>query len=202
MTRGGKLYCSNDATLVRGAPAEAWARVAKLVGAGVRGVRGACPGAAVAIHTDLGNHINGGQGIGYVIDWYQNMTDSLATLDPPQSFDMIGLSMYPKYDKGTTFGSIRALTQLAKNFQEKTVYIAETAYPAAGNETQEKGFAPTPQGQLSFLRDVFGALQTALPAGQYAGALWWEGNEAGGYNSLFDADHVARPALLSGFRGA
>ena len=35
---------------------------------------------------------------------------------------------------------------------------------------------------------------------QNGGVLWWEINEHGDYNSLFDTQYVARPALLRGFQ--
>ena len=40
------------------------------------------------------------------------------------------------------------------------------------------------------------------PASSNGGVLWWERDEHGAYNSLFDAHYVARPALLQGFRDA
>ena len=64
------------------------------------------------------------------------------------------------------------------------------------------GFPPTAQGQLGFLRAVRAAMASALPASSNGGVLWWERDEHGTYNSLFDAHYVARPALLQGFRDA
>ena len=46
------------------------------------------------------------------------------------------------------------------------------------------------------------AMASALPASSNGGVLWWERDEHGAYNSLFDAHYVARPALLQGFRDA
>jgi arabinogalactan endo-1,4-beta-galactosidase len=185
---GGRLWCGGDS-------ASSWKRFASLVQAGMRGVRDACAHCEVAIHTDLGNHIHS-RGIGYVIEWHRNLTALTG-----EHADRIGLSMYPQWDGGSTFESIATLAKLAQAFPLQRIYIAETAYPAAGTTpAPERGFPPSAQGQLAFLRAVRSAMASALPDNQNGGALWWEKNEHGAYNSLFDARYVARPALLRGFR--
>lgn len=194
---GGRLWCKGQAP--------GWARLGRLVAEGIRGVRVACPGCRIAIHTDLGNHIAAG-GVGRLVEWYGNLSASLQLPSADggggsrrEEFDMIGLSMYPQYDDGATFDNIRSLATLAAAFPDKEIYVAETAYPAAGPKQPQKGYPATPTGQAQYLQAVFAALQSALPAAQYAGALWWEGGEHGGYNSLFDEDYVARRAALRGF---
>ena len=76
--QGGRLWCVGG-----GPPAAQFARLAGLVAQGIRGVRDACGSVgdaegtcAVAIHTDLGNHIQT-DGIGFVVAWYQNLTRAL-----------------------------------------------------------------------------------------------------------------------------
>ena len=197
--QGGRLWCGGG-----GQPAAQFARLAGLVAEGIRGVRDACDAGtcAVAIHTDLGNHIQT-DGIGFVEAWYQNLTralgsprrETLAAL----SFDLIGLSMYPVWDGGKTMQNVATLGALARAFPRRQIYIAETAYPAAGAARPEKDFPPTPAGQLAFLLAVQNAVANVLPPAQNGGLLWWEGTE-NGWNSLFDAHFVARPALLRGFR--
>ena len=205
----------------------------------------------IAIHTDLGNHIET-DGIEWLGEWYGNLSSallkerqnqdsymypqrlhmrnhsSLSASSPAASstnsasatsnasvvdFDLIGLSMYPKWDKGTTFKSIEALPALAARFPDKHIYIAETAYPAVASAAPapEKAYPATPAGQAAYLSAVFGAMETALApttpggraaapkASQNGGALWWDGSETG-WDSLFAPNGVARPALLTSFQ--
>ena len=134
-----------------------------------------------------------------MVEWHRNLTSLLTS----ERIDRIGLSMYPQWDGGSTFESVAALGALAQAFPSQRIYVAETAYPAAGTAPgPERGFPPTAQGQLGFLRAVRAAMASALPASSNGGVLWWERDEHGAYNSLFDAHYVARPALLQGFRDA
>ena len=175
-----------------------WARFGALVARGIAGARAACQSCEIAIHTDLGNHIGPGEGgIRYVTNWYRNLS---AHLPPPAAFDRIGLSMYPRWDGGTTMQSLAKLGELAAAFPGKAIYIAETAYPAKGNNAPEPGFNATAAGQLDFLQHVRAGLRAAVPAEQVGGVLWWEGSEGGNWQSVFDDDDVARPVLLQGFR--
>jgi arabinogalactan endo-1,4-beta-galactosidase len=184
---GGKLWgCEPD-------QADAWARFASLVDEGIAAVKSACLECDIAIHTDLGNHI-ATDGIIWVQEWYGNLS-----LHLKQEYNRIGLSMYPRWDSGTTFENIPKLGSLAAAFPGKKIYIAETSYPADGDVQPEKHYPSSPNGQLSYLQDVRNAMAQALPAEQNGGVLWWEGNE-NGWNSLFDENFVARPALLQGFK--
>ena len=149
----------------------AWARFGALVGSGIAGVRDACPACEVAIHTDLGNHIQD-RGVGWVVAWYQNLTAAL--LPQGRTFDRIGLSMYPQWDGGDTLANVAHLSALAAAFPTQRVYVAETAYPAEGNQQPEAAFAATPAGQLAFLRAVLAGVAASLPAAQRGGVLWWE----------------------------
>eukprot|EP00928_Gymnodinium_smaydae_P080469 TRINITY_DN64156_c0_g1_i1.p1 TRINITY_DN64156_c0_g1~~TRINITY_DN64156_c0_g1_i1.p1 ORF type:complete len:426 (-),score=53.96 TRINITY_DN64156_c0_g1_i1:74-1192(-) len=176
-----------------------WKRFGKLVAGGIVGAREACATCEIAIHTDLGNHIMS-RGIHFVIEWYNNLTLALkndVAISAAVSFDRIGLSMYPRWDGGRTMQSLAELTQLAKAFPSKKIYIAETAYPAGGAQP-EHNYPATEAGQLSYLQDVLKGLRAAVPEGQRGGVLWWEGKE-GSYTSVFDSQYVARPALLKGF---
>lgn len=207
---GGRLFCKGST------PEADWHRFAELVASGIQGARAACPTTKIAIHTDLGNHIIT-YGIGYVIDWYKNLTANLASgsgLRPPQHFDLIGLSMYPQWDggggggqhggqpkHGKTFESVALLPRLAEAFETsgQRIYIAETAYPAAGPDQPEVNFTATPEGQSRFLQALRAGVADALGPKRNGGVLWWEGYECGGWNSLFDEDCVARPVVLKSF---
>eukprot|EP00040_Diaphanoeca_grandis_P044899 m.14072 g.14072 ORF g.14072 m.14072 type:complete len:385 (+) comp9996_c0_seq1:152-1306(+) len=200
-SQGAQLWCGGEANNA------SWARFGRLVASGIRGVKAACPGCAIAIHTDLGNHIIKA-GISFVVKWYTLLLEHLEphlddqhqpTAPLVTGFDMIGLSMYPTWDDGHTLESIAQLSVLAAAFPTVAIYIAETSYPADGKTQPEHSFPPTPQGQLGFIKAVQNALHSALPAHQNAGYLWWEANEHS-WNSLFDENFVARPALLQGFQ--
>ena len=104
--------------------------------------------------------------------------------------------MYPTWDKGQTLENIAKLPTLAAALGGKRIYIAETAYPAAGDKQPETQFAATPAGQKQFLQAVMAAMEQ-VPGS--CGVLWWEGDEHG-WQALFDENFVARPALLSGFQ--
>ena len=189
----GRLWCDGE----EGA---SWARFARLVAAGIAGSRAACPACAVAVHTDLGQHVRGGAGIDEVVAWYRTLARHLAGHVRGAPFDAIGLSMYPKYDGGATLRSAAALGPLAAAFPAATVYIAETSYPAGGAARPQDlvGFPPSPAGQLAYVHALRATLREALPAAQNGGFLWWEETE-GADDSLFDAHYVARPALRHGF---
>jgi arabinogalactan endo-1,4-beta-galactosidase len=212
---GGRLFCST-------APEADWQRFAALVGAGIGGARSACSTTKIAIHTDLGNHIIT-KGIDYVIDWYTNLTIGLNGAGGGaggggggRHFDLIGLSMYPQWDggggggggkhsgqpkHGKTFESVALLPKLAEAFESsgQRIYIAETAYPAAGPTQPEANFTATPEGQMQYLQALRDAVADALGPQRNGGVLWWEGKECGGWNSLFDEGCVARPVVLSAF---
>ena len=194
---GGRLFCST--------PAADWKRFSSLVAAGIKGARSGCPTTKIAIHTDLGNHIIT-KGIQYVIGWYQNLTKGIGE----ENFDLIGLSMYPQWDgggqhgkpkQGKTFQSVALLPELAKAFEGsgQRIYIAETAYPAAGLQQPEADYPATPAGQGGYLAALRDAVAKALGPERNGGVLWWEGKECGGYNSLFDQGCVARPVVLKSF---
>ena len=97
-----------------------WAAFGRLVTQGIRGVRAACPSAKVAIHTDLGNHIcnpkDGGcdRGTEAVVGWYTSLERALR-VDPggAATFDLLGLSTYPKWSGGTVLRSVARMAALA-----------------------------------------------------------------------------------------
>jgi hypothetical protein len=121
--------------------------------------------------------------------------------------------MYPQWDggggeqhggqpkHGLTFQSVAQLPKLAEAFETlgQRIYIAETAYPAAGPSQPELNFTATPKGQLQYLQALRAAVANALGPKRNGGVLWWEGSECGGWNSLFDDDCVARPVALKAF---
>lgn len=202
----GQLYCSTVDEQTD------WRRFATLVGRGIQGAREGCPSARVAIHTDLGNHIcnpkAGGcvEGIAFTIKWYTQLSSLLTTMN--QRFDLIGLSMYPKWSNGTVLESITELAKLAQAFPSQRIYIAETSYPACcGNSPQPIAAYPvTEEGQLKYIVDVRSKMSSTLGK-QNGGVLWWEGSEAGWgclFGSGFAPDkrpkYVARPALMHGFK--
>ena len=201
---GGQLYCSDGGTA---RPIhEAWATFGRLVAAGVSAVRAASPTSLIAIHT-AGNHIS--PGARYVGDWYANLSTALASHGV--GLDLVGLSLYPKFDGGATFSTVAQLPLLAKRLPATTrIYLAETAYPAVvGNTSRpppEPGYPASEDGQLQFLRDLQSRMASVLGEERNGGVLWWEGGESC-WDCLFGSGYapdptpkfVARPALLRGF---
>ena len=201
---GGRLYCSDDST-VRPIH-EAWATLGRLVAAGVSAVRAASPTSLVAIHT-AGNHIS--PGFQYLGDWYANMSSALASHGV--GYDLVGLSLYPKFDGGATFSSVAQLPQLAQRLPATTrIYLAETAFPAvvanSSKPPPEPGYTASEDGQLNFLRDLQSRMASALGDDRNGGIMWWEGSEScwdclfgSGYAPDTRPKFIARPALLRGF---
>ena len=66
---------------------------------------------------------------------------------------------------------------LAAAFPGVRVYVAETAYAAAGSAAPEPGYPATDAGQLSFVRAVRAAAAASLGE-QNGGVLWGEGGES------------------------
>jgi arabinogalactan endo-1,4-beta-galactosidase len=184
---GGRLWCTENPN---------WGGFAGLVAQGIKAARAACPASKIAIHTDLGNHIcnpaAGGcaKGIASAIQWYSSLQSALRMADATgPHFDMIGLSMYPKWSAGTVLQSIAQLPLLARRFPAQTIYIAETSYPGccSGDPPLQPGYPTTEVGQTAFVVDVRAAMGRALGA-QNGGVLWWEGSEHS-WGSLFGSGY-------------
>jgi arabinogalactan endo-1,4-beta-galactosidase len=146
-----------------------WARNAKLINAGVKGVRDA--GTASGTHPRVMLHIAQPEN---VVPWFD-----AATVAGVLDYDIIGISYYSKW-------SIRSIAQLGitiagvKQRYHADVMVVETAYPFTedsgvsspnllGPDTLIKGYPATPAGQLKYLTDL---TQTVVDSGG-DGVIYW-----------------------------
>jgi len=171
-----------------------WPALGALIGAGIAAAREAAPGAAIAVHTDLGNR--GGRAAEAAEWFYARFAQALpAGVD----YDAIALSYYLKYNASGPAAEAPLAAALRAAFPGKRLLIAETSYPWAGGAAPAPGPWPaTPEGQLQFWRATVG---NASAAG-IDGVAWWGGEYAGDWTALFDGNYVALPALLNGFSQA
>lgn len=170
-----------------------WPAFGALIGAGIAAARAAAPGAAIAVHTDLGNRgSRAAEAAGF---FYARFASALPA---GVEYDAIALSYYVKYGASgpAAEGALAAALQAA--FPGKRLLIAETSYPWAGDPPAPGTWPATPEGQLQFWRATLG---NASAAG-FEGVAWWGGEYAGAWTALFDSNFVALPALLNGFSEA
>ncbi len=175
-----------------------WDRFARLLKAGIRGVRGALrPGESVRImlHYSQGGSAGGTQ-------WFFDHMDAQGV-----PYDLIGLSYYPWWHG--TLGELRGNLQATAQRYARDIMVVETSYPwrAGGWETMATNRAAmswpaTLQGQSQFLRDLVEAV-AAVPSGHGAGVIWWYPEAiqvtglfvwGGGSLALFDAAGSVLPA--------
>lgn len=183
---------------------EQWDQLTALLAAGVAAVRDSLDQSEqpkIIIHLD-----NGGSNA--LCRWFFDHLED-AGLD----FDVIGVSFYPWWH-GT-------LTELRENLHDiaprysKEVMVVETAYPwtlddhdGTGNFVSDPGqlhvgYPATPEGQMSFLRDLQ-AITEGVPGGLGSGPVYWEpafisvpGGPPNPHENLtlFDFDADALPGL-------
>ena len=169
-----------------------WAALGALVGAGIAAARAAAPGAQIIVHTELGN--KGANAAAAVQWWYSRLA---AALPAGVDYDAIGLSYYMQYTALGPVGESPLARAVAKDFPGKALLLVETAYPWKASGAPPGPYPASPAGQLEFWRDTVG---NASAAG-IEGVAYWGGEYSGSWTALFDADYVALPALLHGFRG-
>ncbi len=157
-----------------------WEGYLGLLKAGCDAVREELPNAIIIIHTDRPTNS------GYNKFYYQKLVD--ANID----FDVIGLSYYPfwhgyltdeqvktKSDKNNL---VKAIKQLATDFPDKKVQIAECAYnftnwPNEGvNYNTQDVWECSKKGQYQFVKDLVDALK---PLDNVDGINYWFPEEAG-----------------------
>jgi arabinogalactan endo-1,4-beta-galactosidase len=179
-----------------------WDRFARLLKAGIRGVRSALgPGDSIRImlHYSQGGNTGGTQ-------WFFDLMDASGV-----PFDLIGLSYYPWWHG--TLADLQANLQATARRYGRDIMVVETSYPwrAGGWEGMAANRAAmtwpvSPQGQARFLQDLLAAV-AAVPDDHGTGVIWWypEAIEVsgrfiwgGGSLALFDAGGNLLPAA-SGF---
>lgn len=191
---------------------ENWIRFARLLSAGIRGVRDALgPETDVMIHIDRGGDAKTALGFFRKLSKYH------------LNFNSIGLSYYPFWH-----GTLQDLRTTIRSLHEatgKAIHIVEVALPARahpiyeGEHTDEEAallgitstraveYPISPEGQAQFLRDLHAMLLEMQPQGA-RGLFYWapEWIPVEGYEdepdagpcyvrALFDSEGNALPAL-------
>jgi arabinogalactan endo-1,4-beta-galactosidase len=145
-----------------------WSAFARLLQAGVRGVRGAVAtqdSVRIVLHYSAGGNLGGTQ-------WF---FDHLAALNVP--YDVIGLSYYPWWHG--TLAQLKANMAAAAQRYNRDIMVVETAYPwrSGGWEGMVTNpgamrWAVSSQGQAEYLGDLLSTV-AAAPSGRGIGVLWW-----------------------------
>lgn len=183
---------------ITGSDTAQWNRLARLLEAGVAGVRDSlAPGASVRIMLHYGQ---GGNAAG--TQWF---FDHVGQAGIP--YDVIGLSYYPWWHGALS--ALAANLAAAANRYGKDVMVVETAYPWRSGCSDCAGGAAamtwpvTAAGQAQYLTDVAAAVQ-ATPGGHGAAVFWWYPESVltsslfiweGGAMAWFDDSGNALPAL-------
>jgi arabinogalactan endo-1,4-beta-galactosidase len=179
--------------------------LAKLIKAGIRGVRGAMPPRKpswIMIHNDAGGDAKG------CLEFYTKLQEQKV------DFDMIGLSFYPWWH-GSLADLKANMTGLVGKFR-MPINVTETAYPFSNgfkdktnNFVYEKtkmncDFPATPDGQAQFLRELHKVVRS-LPNRLGTGVSYWApeyvahpGIETPYENlTLFDFDNRLLPGAIA-----
>lgn len=161
-------------------PQRQWSHLARLMKAGIQGIRAAA-GAdmpKIVIHIDRG-------GDWKTTEWF---FDNIKRQGVP--FDIIGESYYPFYH-GPPSNLVACVNNIARRYC-RPVIIAETDLPRTYS-TNIFDFSASTEGQVQFINRL-GQIMKSLPDGLGMGIFWWgaeyqcpNANEAGvGTRSFFD----------------
>jgi arabinogalactan endo-1,4-beta-galactosidase len=177
--------------------AASWSNLGQLMKAAEQGIQDAC-GAAGATMPKIIVHIDRGADWA-TTEWY---FDNLNAQGVP--YDMIGESYYPFFHGALTNVTICLSNAVVR--YGKPVVVAETAFPWTNSMTgwtnKLYGFAPTPDGQVSFIAALAKVVKS-VPNHLGAGIFYWGAeyqtvsgvNEAGfSTSALFDNHGNLLPA--------
>jgi len=189
--------------------AKQWDHLARIVKAGIRGVRSISPSPRTLgegrgeglVFTRIMLHIDCG-GDWPVTRWYfDHMTEHGV------EFDLIGQSYYPHWH-GTLDNVRETLRETAARYH-KDIVIVETAYPRANADRwasrKNMAWPVSAEGQKKFLSDLMKAVRET-PDGHGVGIIYWHPESVptrgsatrpwnGGAMSLFDDEGNALPSL-------
>lgn len=173
--------------------AKQWDRFARILAAGIRGVRQSttpADGVRIMIHIDCG-------GDWPVTEWFFDHLNQHNV-----DYDSIGQSYYP-YWHGTLANVRDNLRETANRFH-KDIIIVETAYPwkdaTRWSARKNMAWPITAAGQKQFMEDLIRTVREA-PDGHGIGVVYWHPEPPigprwnGGDMALFDADGNALPAM-------
>jgi arabinogalactan endo-1,4-beta-galactosidase len=178
-----------------------WARLNKLIRAGISGVRDGSPPAAPP---QIMLHLASGAEPG-IADWFYGNLES-AENGGPIDFDVMGVSYYPEGSR--TLDDLKAALTNTANKYRKPIIVVETAYPsgygpARPNQKVYAQYGMTPDGQAKYLTDLIATVKS-VPDTYGRGVLYWApewigrpGLPAYANCPLFDSDFNALPALDS-----
>jgi arabinogalactan endo-1,4-beta-galactosidase len=147
-----------------------WTRNAKLLNAGIRGVREAGRSGSIAPRIML--HIAQPE---HVLPWFD-----AATKAGVKGYDLIGISYYSKWSKWS-LAQLKDTIARSKSRYGKDVIVVETGYPFTldgadsannllGNDALVADYPATPEGQRRFMVDI---TQLTVDAGGI-GVVYWE----------------------------
>ena len=148
-----------------------WKRNAAILNAGIRAVREAVSqdGTRPAVMLHVAQPEN-------VEPWFAAAAEAGV-----RDFDYIGISYYPKWSEMDLRQAGRVIAAVRQRFDAEVI-VVEVAYPwtladagdkapnILGEDSLEKGYPATPQGQQRFMHDV---TATTLEAGG-VGVVYWE----------------------------
>lgn len=145
--------------------------MAKLLRAGIRGVREGCSDAKIVLHLDFGTDN----------EMYRNWFDKVAPYE--LDFDIIGMSYYPHWN-GPLELLLENMNDISRIY-DKDVMIAETSigytldtFGCKGiiyTAEQEKatGYPATQDGQRDFMKDLYKTVRT-VDNHRGVGVFYWE----------------------------
>ena len=176
--------------------ARQWDRLARILKAGVSGVRTATEDAnavRIMIHIDCG-------GDWPVTQWFFDHLGEHAV-----AYDVIGQSYYPQWH-GTLANVRETLAQTARRYR-KDIVIVETAYPwkvgVVWSAKRNMAWPVSPEGQRIFLADVIRTVRET-PEARGIGVVYWHPESVpptrgrawhDGAMALFDQDGDALPGI-------
>jgi arabinogalactan endo-1,4-beta-galactosidase len=144
-----------------------WSRNARLINAGIKGVRDAAPAAKVMLHIAQPENVEA---------WFTAATAAGVT-----DYDIIGMSYYSKWSKFSLAEMGGTIDRLRHRYPKAQVMIAETAYPwtaegadSSGNLLGEDavvpGYPASRDGQAKYMVEL---TQTIITNGG-SGLIYWE----------------------------
>jgi arabinogalactan endo-1,4-beta-galactosidase len=157
---------------------QAWDRFTTLAASGIKAVRDASPTSEVEVHVI----VDKGRLAKTMEFWHQYLTRVKAKGQNP---DVLAISYYPEWH-GTPEALDLNLHTIATTYPDYKIDIAETAYPASGEDGAPLPNSPFPrtvQGQADAVQRVIQAANDVVD-NQGVGVLLWE---PAGYQTMFRA---------------
>lgn len=150
---------------------QGWPNFAALLNSGIKAVRDFAAGSAIKPKIIL--HVAQLQD---AAPWVQRLKEYQVT-----DYDILGLSHYVKWSEMPAMQDVTSNIKALKQFTGKQVMVVETAYPWTGENADGyvniisatdtlAGYPCSPQGQLSYMKD----LVQAIINGGGSGVMYWE----------------------------